>query len=393
MIQRLFRYLLGYCVIEIKGLLPEKCVNIMLARGVPVWDIRRAGACVMRAAVAYHALGRAREAAQQSGCVIVEKRRRGLPYLCVRMWRRKALLLGCLLVLLGSAVSTRIVWTIEIEGTEKIEEEDIQRILTRCGLKQGAWIPGIDRKQIEDKLLLAMPGIAWAGLSIDGVNATMKVVEAVPVPPMEDRSVPRDIIAAREGIIERMIVLEGAAQVKEGDYVSKGQLLVSGTIYHERNDVTRRLHSMAEVWIRTYYTGECLIPPQKSGLVPTGESARVLYLSQKDTGREHRIAGRVPEYRLRAVEDEPIGPVLFGWRLTLRHYREMEREKADPAEWSKTLKEAEQRTYREVLAALPERVKIIDKTTRYDMISDGGVRLSVWVQVLEDIALPVNIGG
>ena len=38
-------------------------------------------------------------------------------------------------------------------------------------------------------------------------------------------------------------------------------------------------------------------------------------------------------------------------------------------------------------------MKIIDKMTRYDMISDGGVRLSVWIQVMEDIALPVNIGG
>ena len=393
MIQRLIRYLLGYCVIEIKGLMPEKCINIMLSRGVPIWNIRRIGACVMRAAVGFGSLERARDAGISSGCEIIEKRRRGFPYLCMAIWRRKALLLGCLLIIAGSILTTRIVWTVEIEGEDRVAEADIRRILTENGLSRGAWIPDIERGRIEDALLLSMPDIAWAGLSIDGVNATMKVVEAVPVPPMEDLSQPRDIIAARDGRIERLIVLEGVAQVSEGDYVAKGQLLVSGTIYHEMNDVTRRVHAMAEVWIRTYYTGECLIPPQISGLIPTGESAKVWYLIHKEKEKERRLAGRVPEYHLCAVEDAAIGPALFGWRLSVRHYREMEREKADPAEWEAALRSAERETYAEVIAAIPPGVKIIDKMTRYDMISDGGVRLSVWVQVMEDIALPVDIGG
>lgn len=392
MIQRLFRYLLGYCVIEIRGLMPEKCINIMLSRGVPIWNIRRIGACVMRAAVSFGALSQARDAGMVSGCEIVETRKRGLPYLGMRMWRRKALMLGCLIILAGCVLTTRIVWTVEIEGADRVAEEDIRRVLTENGLTRGAWIPDIDRSRIEDNLLLRMPDIAWAGLSIDGVNATMKVVETVPVPPMEDLSMPRDIIAGREGLIERMIVLEGAPQVREGDYVAKGQVLVSGTIYHETNDVTRRVHAMAEVWIRTYYTDECLIPPQKSGLIPTGESAKVFYLVNKEKEKEKRLAGKAPKYHLSAIEDVPIGPAIFGWRLYMRDYREMEREKTDPAEWEAALRSAERETYEKVIAAIPPGVKIIDKMTRYDMISDGGVRLSVWVQVMEDIALPVDIG-
>jgi len=393
MIQRLLQYLLGYCVIDVRGLMPEKCINIMLSRGVPIWDIRRVGACVMRASVAFMALPRVREAGRATGCEIVEKRWRGLPYIGIRMWRRKALLLGFLLILAGCILTTQIVWTVEIEGEDRVAEEDIRRILTESGLTQGAWIPDIDRRQIEDRLLLAMPDIAWAGLQIDGVNATLKVVESVPVPPMEDLAQPRDIIAGRAGLIERMIVLEGVPQVKEGDYVAKGQVLVSGTIYHEMNDVTRRVHSMAEVWIRTYYTGECLIPPQKSGLIPTGESVRVWYLTNEEKGIERRLVGRAPEYRLCAIEDMDAGPSLFGWRLTARSYREMVREKSDPDEWAATLRQAERETYRRLLSTIPPGVKIIDKTTRYDMISDGGVRLSVWVQVMENIALPVNTGG
>ena len=353
MVQRLLRYLLGYCVIEVRGLMPEKCINIMLARGVPIWNIRRIGACLMRACVGFGALLRARDAGAASGCEIVEKRHRGLPYICMRMWHRKALLLGCLMILAGCILTTRIVWTVEIEGEDRVEEEDIRRVLMENGLKQGAWIPGIDRSRIEDKLLLAMSDIAWAGLQIDGVNATMKVVETVPVPPMEDLSKPRDIIAGRDGIIERMIVLEGAPQVQEGDYVAKGQMLVSGTIYHEANDVTRRVHAMAEVWIRTYYTDECLIPPQVSGLIPTGESAKVLYVQNREKEKERRLAGEVPEYHLCSIEDTAIGPALFGWQLYMRHYREMEREKTDHAKWEETIRQAERETYRRVLATIP----------------------------------------
>lgn len=392
MIQRLIRYLLGYCVIEVRGLIPEKCINIMLSRGVPIWNVRRIGSRVMRAAVSLGALSRAREAGAASGCETVEKRKRGFPCLCMRMWHRKALILGCLIILAGCILTTQIVWTVEIEGEDRVAEEDIRRVLTENGLRQGAWIPDIDRGRIEDNLLLCMPDIAWAGLSIEGVNATMKVVETVPVPPMEDLSQPRDIIAGRDGLIERMIVLEGGPQVREGDYVAKGQLLVSGTIYHEMNDVTRRVHAMAEIWIRTYYTDECLIPPQVSGLIPTGESAGVLYLTNKEKEKERRLAGRVPEYHLSSIEDTAIGPPLFGWRLIMRRYREMEREKTDPAAWEATLRSAERETYEKVIGTIPPGVKIIDKMTRYDMISDGGVRLSVWVQVMEDIALPVNIG-
>lgn len=391
MVKRLIRYLLGYCTVEIRGLMPEKCINIMLARGIPVWNIRRIGACVMRAAVAFGALDKAHSAATASGCELIEKRRRGIPQMLKRLWRRKALLLGCLIVITGSVMTTRVVWTLDVVGEDRVEEEDIRRILTQNGLSQGAWIPSIDRDAIERNLLLAMPEIAWAGLQIDGVNATMKIVEAVPVPPMEDMSEPRDIIARRDGLIERMIVLEGVPQVKEEDYVAKGQLLVSGTIYHEMNDVTRHVHSMAQVWIRTYYTDECLIPPQESGLIPTGETGEVIYLTHKE--KEHRLFGKAPAYHLSSIEETAIGPALFGWQLNMRCYHEMEREKQDPAEWTRTIKEAEKETYRRALSKIPAGVKVIDKTTRYDMIKDGGVRLSVWVQVMEDIALPVNTGG
>jgi similar to stage IV sporulation protein len=73
--------------------------------------------------------------------------------------------------------------------------------------------------------MIHTPGAIWLGISVQGVVAEVKVIKRKNAP------VPIgvcDIVASRDGVISKMIVVRGMPVVKEGDTVAKGDLLISG---------------------------------------------------------------------------------------------------------------------------------------------------------------------
>ena len=85
-------------------------------------------------------------------------------------------------------------------------------------------------------------------------------------------------MAAKDGIIHKMIVLDGQAVAEPGQTVKKGQLLVSGIIDHPDTIGVRYVHSMGQIMARTWYqeTVEMsLIEPYRQR---TGRKSEIKYI-------------------------------------------------------------------------------------------------------------------
>ncbi|HEX3032278.1 MAG TPA: sporulation protein YqfD, partial [Bacillota bacterium] len=94
--------------------------------------------------------------------------------------------------------------------------------------------PSFDMSQwsegTEKLLAVKVPGIAWAGLEMEGTRVRVKVVEKV-LPPPRISLKPADVVAKREGLINQVLVMAGEAVVKPGDMVKRGQILISGNVH------------------------------------------------------------------------------------------------------------------------------------------------------------------
>ena len=145
------------------------------------------------------------------------------------------------------------VWTVEVEGAEEINPQKVLSELESLGVQAGVLKSDIDSLWIENQLIIRIPELSWASLEIRGSKAVLRVRESVLPPVLIDRDTPCNVVAAKDGIIDKMIVLDGQAMVSEGQTVKKGQLLISGIIEHPNTIGVRYVHSMGKIIARTWY--------------------------------------------------------------------------------------------------------------------------------------------
>lgn len=74
-----------------------------------------------------------------------------------------------------------------------------------------------------------------------------------------DNSLPSDIVAEKDGVIKHIVVHRGSKVIDNGDYVKKGDILISGNIIKNEN-VIDKVHSEGLIYAETWKTVNISIP-------------------------------------------------------------------------------------------------------------------------------------
>lgn len=74
-----------------------------------------------------------------------------------------------------------------------------------------------------------------------------------------DNALPSDIVAEKDGVIKHIVVHRGSKIIDNGDYVKKGDILISGNIIKNEN-VIDKVHSEGIIYAETWKTVNISIP-------------------------------------------------------------------------------------------------------------------------------------
>lgn len=74
-----------------------------------------------------------------------------------------------------------------------------------------------------------------------------------------DNSLPSDIVAEKDGVIKHIVIHRGSKVIDNGDYVKKGDILISGNIIKNEN-VIDKVHSEGVIYAETWKTVNISIP-------------------------------------------------------------------------------------------------------------------------------------
>lgn len=230
---RFVTFFTGSVEILVRGPQLEKLINLIIGAGLALWDVRRLGAEVFQAKMRAPAFLAIRPLIRRSGAVVKIRRKQGWPFLRRRLGARKAFWIGAAIFVAFLFYLSSIILVIKVEGFKGKEREDLLESLNRAGLRSG--LPRNNlwkmKELIEQEVLLRTPKAAWLEISLRGVVAEVKVVPRKMAPAVRRRG---DLVAAREGVVSRIITIRGTPLVKEGDTVAMGDVLISGTEW--RND-------------------------------------------------------------------------------------------------------------------------------------------------------------
>lgn len=225
-----YRYLCGYVLVEFVSQWPEKLLNLCVANGISVWKVHLNDKrlCFKIGISSFKEIRKYKR--NISGKIHIVKKC-GVPFLIAKNKKRYGMLVGFVLFLTILYFLSGFIWNIEINGNQNVSDKEIYDCLKDIGIYEGVAISKINPENHRNELLLKMKDISWAAINIEGSRLTLDITEVKKKE--ENSTIPSNLKADSDGIIKSIEVISGVANVKVGDVVRKGDLLVSGVIEYQ----------------------------------------------------------------------------------------------------------------------------------------------------------------
>lgn len=258
--------------------------------------------------------------AEQNGVRLTLCKKRGLPFVLARYRKRLGLLFGALIFMLSVFASQLFVWDIEISGNREISTRDIEDALEDIGISVGSFIPNIDRLAKANELLIECRELSSAAITLNGTHITVSVLERKGIPEIIDKSGFYNVVSEYDGIILDIDALQGTPEVREGDAVFAGELLIN-SFMESKNGAVTPTHARGVVY--------AAVKEEFSVEIPLSRMSKV-YSGRSETKKAYRLLGwEIPfassleseyEYFDSVCSERDI--LLFGFiKLPLREYR------------------------------------------------------------------------
>ncbi len=246
----------GYVNIFVEGVFLERFINICRSKNIILWNIERKKSTIMHANISIADFRKIRRIAYKTKSIVKIREKKGLPFIFYRYKKRKIFLFCLLIMVLALIIFSQFLWNVElvIKDSEKLENVDGTEILQNledAGLKTGKLKKNINIANVVNSVRLKRNDIAWMGINLEGTNAIVEVVFSTEKPDIVNNNEYCNIVADREGSIYKISAQNGTPQVKNGDLVRKGDVLIAGWIegkftgkelVHSRGDIK------AKVW-------------------------------------------------------------------------------------------------------------------------------------------------
>src|ERR1700730_4614488 len=277
--QWLFDIWRGYVTIEVKnGDIPH-LLNVARIEQIPLWNIRYKSSGTVSFFTYVKDFKRLRGPIRQSRCKMHVHRRYGFPFLLDRWIRRKAFTAGFAVFISSLFLLQSFVWSVHVSGTDKTSPESVQAALRTLGIYRGSWKPNpLLFNQYQLKMLDLLPQFSWVGIQLNGTNIQVQVVEKTKGPVYVAKG-PQQVIATKSGTITEVLVHKGKAEVKKGQTVNPGDVLITGNI-----GASQPVPADGIVKANVWYTSKVELPLQVNAGVYTGEKVK----------RDFLIFGQLP---------------------------------------------------------------------------------------------------
>jgi len=297
---RLVSFIFGSVGILVRGSNLEKFLNMVVSRGIYLWDIKRAGESEIIVKCRLSAVAPLRHIARHTKSSFVFQDREGLPFLLKRLRKRKFLFIGTLFFLAGLYVLSSFIWFIDIKGNQTVPVEQIMEAAEKAGLRFGSVKFRVNQETVEKTIRDQIPKISYVGVSISGTRASIEIAEKIIL--SKPVTEPANVVSRKSGLVREVLVLTGTPVVKEGDTVVPGQILISGVVAPPQQEPTANssqapappdrqtyVHARGLVRASVWYDGYAEVPLQEDQEVRTGRFVSSVRI--KTGGREIILKG------------------------------------------------------------------------------------------------------
>lgn len=285
--------------IRVVGFAPQRFMNLCSVHGIELWNIEATGN-IYEMNILISDYFRLKPIIRKTRTRVVLLSRRGLPFRLKKWKKRKVFICGSILCVFSLYLVSLFLWDIKLAEEGQLTQEMLLQFLQENDVTYGSYIRQIEIDELEKRLRDEYPFILWTSFHLKGTRLYVEVKEnkqKLPQLSAEDIKSPCDLYATVSGQIKSIVTRNGIPQVKAGNEVKKGDILVKGQIAVYDDDETLKeymyVHADADIRIETSLPYKKSITYKYMKRMYTGRNKTTYYF------RLHRgsfSTGSIPDY-------------------------------------------------------------------------------------------------
>lgn len=178
-------------------------------------------------------------------------------------------IIGCFIGLIFGLFASQYTWQIKVYGMEELTENDIISVLSENNIKKGK-INSQTSEEIEEILLNNYDRIAQVSVIREGTAIIINLSEKLVYNEVEFQP----ITAKYSGVIKSINIITGTANVKVGDYVNTGDVLVLPFNLNSKEQKVS-VKPIAKITAEIFVVAKCEMKKIEQVLVRTGRTQKV----------------------------------------------------------------------------------------------------------------------
>ncbi len=264
-----FRHREGILRVQLQSKELERFINLLWKNKIVLMNIRKESISSMSFDINYEDYNITRELAYKTKSKIKIINRKGIVFLKIKLKRRIAMVFGVILFIGIITYLSNFIWGIDIITEKNIAPYEIREELKAIGVVPGVYKKNINVYKIEEDLKKNNDNILWVRARMEGSKLKVALVERQALPEVVNDNSPCNIVAKKDGMINRVYTKAGMPVVKIGDVVKKGQLLVIGE--QGKEGAIFNVHASGVVIAKTYYDEVMEVPLSYVKKIRTGK--------------------------------------------------------------------------------------------------------------------------
>ncbi|MEG0050626.1 MAG: sporulation protein YqfD [Terrisporobacter sp.] len=284
-------YIRGYYVIILEGIDTERFLNYLIRNKIYVYNVNRVSKTKIEFSINREGYRKLKSIYRSNNYEIKIKQKTGIPFLAKRIYRYRGMVICGIISLIVLMSTSQFVTDVHVTVPEGIDKKSVEKELILQGVKPGVYKKSIDRKVVRDNMMEKFDHIAYVSINVKGTNILVNITKKDESRDSKENSNYCNVVASKDGIIERIVSRSGEAIVQEGDIVKKGDVLINGA----------NTTSLPEIWATTFYEGK-----KSSNYIDvknqkTGNKKNIYTISFYD--KKHKIMRNI-KYKDYEIENE-----------------------------------------------------------------------------------------
>lgn len=305
----------------------------------------------------------------------------GLIYIKELFNKNLFFLFSCFLGFLLIYVLSHFIFTIDIVHDDSKIREIIENEFNKYGIKKFTLIKSYNEiQEIKQKILDNNKNdIEWLEIERNGTKYTVRIDKRI-INDIKEPSKIRHVVAKKSGIIKKIEASTGEISKKVNDYVSAGDILISGEI-HKGEDIKDNVAADGNIYAEVWYKVKVELPIYYYEKKYTGNNKKVINISFLDKN----INLFDGNYKNKEIERTSIFSDFFGlFSINFDNQKELYiNESINLITEEKT---AVNLARQKIINKLKENEYIISQKKLKTILNDSTIRVEVFFKVYENIS-------